>query len=205
MQDENFNAQSPSFEEQKPQEEEKESFKSFLYETLKIVIISLIIVIPIRYYVIQPFYVKGQSMEPNYHDQEYLIIDEISYKFKEPARGDVVVLQSPQSSKDFFIKRIVGLPGERVTIKNCQLKIYNADYPGGKKLNESQYLPDDIKTCADVDVTLKGMEYFVMGDNRTSSLDSRSFGPITKQNIVGKTWVRAWPISDFTVFKKVEY
>ena len=202
---EKINSQIPSFEEQTQTDEKQESFKSFLYESLKIVIISLIIVVPIRYYVIQPFYVKGNSMEPNYHNQEYLIVNEISYRFNTPARGDVIVLRPPHHTKDFYIKRIIGLPGERITIKNCKVKIYNANNPGGVILNESQYLTDTTKTCADVDTTLKGMEYFVMGDNRTSSLDSRSFGPIQKKDIIGKTWLRAWPINNFTVFKGVTY
>ena len=195
----------PSFEEQTQEDEKKESLKSFLYETFKIIIISLIIVVPIRYYVIQPFYVKGDSMEPNYHNKEYLIINEISYRFSEPERGDVVVLRYPKNPDDFFIKRIIGLPGERITINNCTVKIYNSDNPGGLVLDESLYLPETTKTCASVDTTLKGMEYFVMGDNRNSSLDSRNFGAINKKEIIGKTWLRAWPFSEFTVFKGIEY
>ncbi|HLD69247.1 MAG TPA: signal peptidase I, partial [Candidatus Omnitrophota bacterium] len=87
------------------------SLKSFIWETVKVVVISLAIIIPVRYFLIQPFYVKGASMEPNFYDQEYLIIDEISYRFREPQRGEIVVFRYPRDPASFFIKRIIGLPG----------------------------------------------------------------------------------------------
>ena len=205
MHNDNLNQDIPNFEPQTPQDEQKESFKSFLYETLKIVIIALVIVIPIRHYVIQPFYVKGNSMEPNYHDKEYLIVNEISYRFGQPQRGDVVVLQPPGNGQDFYIKRVIGLPGEKVTIDNCQVKIYNANHPAGMVLDEGHYLAPNTQTCADVDIELKGQEYFVMGDNRDSSLDSRSFGAVNKESIVGKTWLRVLPFDKFTVFDGTQY
>ena len=97
----------------------------FVLEVAKIIIISLAIIIPIRYYLIQPFYVKGASMEPTFHDYEYLIIDEISYRFKNPSRGDIIVLKDPRNKSQFFIKRIIGLPGETVNIKNGTITITN--------------------------------------------------------------------------------
>ncbi len=95
-----------------------ESVSSFVVEVAKVVIISLAIIIPVRYFLIQPFYVKGASMEPNFHDNEYLVVDEVSYRFRQPARGDVVVIRRPRQDLDFLIKRVVGLPGERVEILN---------------------------------------------------------------------------------------
>src|SRR3989344_1293745 len=86
----------------------------FFWEIFKVVVISLVIIIPIRYFLIKPFYVKGASMEPNFHDYEYLIIDEISYRFNQPARGEVVVFKYPFDQSQFFIKRIIGMPGETV-------------------------------------------------------------------------------------------
>src|SRR3989344_941482 len=101
------------------------NFLSYLFELVKVVAISLAIIIPVRYYLIQPFYVKGASMEPNFYDKEYLIIDEISYRFHTPARGDIVVFRYPRDPEEFFIKRIIGLPGERVQIKDGFVFIYN--------------------------------------------------------------------------------
>lgn len=192
--------ETPSFETPSAKAEMVDSVKSFIWETVKIIIISLIIIVPVRYYLIQPFYVKGASMEPNFHDHEYLIIDEISYRFNEPERGDIIIFKYPKSPSDFFIKRIIGMPGEKIVISNGQVKIYNALHPGGYILDESSYLPANTPTLRDIEVELKDSEYYVLGDNRTSSLDSRSFGPITRDNIIGKTWLRGWPINRFTVF-----
>jgi len=190
----------PSFEPPSKKSEAIESFKSFIWETVKIIIISLIIIIPIRYYVIQPFYVKGASMEPNFYDHEYLIIDEISYRFSEPERGDIVVFRYPKNPDDYFIKRIIGLPGERIVISEGVVKIFNADHPGGYVLDESSYLPAGTKTSGEIDITLNESEYYVLGDNRASSLDSRRFGPINRSDIVGKTWIRGWPFDRIKIF-----
>ena len=186
-------------------EEVKESFKSFLWETFKIIVISLIIIIPIRYFVIQPFYVKGASMEPNFYNAEYLIIDEISYRFAEPERGDIIVFHYPKSPTDLFIKRIIGLPGEKVEIKNDSVTIYNSENPEGFVLDETGYLPQGTPTPNETESTLGEDEYFVMGDNRISSLDSRVFGSITKDEIVGKTWIRGWPFTRVKIFETPKY
>lgn len=188
-----------------PQGEVKESFKSFIWETVKIIIVSLIIIIPVRYYVIQPFYVKGASMEPNFYDHEYLIINEISYRFNAPQRGDIVVFRYPKSPSDFFIKRVIGLPNEKVEIVNNKIIIYNQANPNGLVLDESSYLPNGADMLGEISIQLNTDEYYVLGDNRMSSLDSRSFGPIARADIVGKTWVRGWPFSRFKVFERPEY
>jgi len=179
--------------------------KSFLWEVVKVVVISLAIVIPVRHYLIQPFYVKGASMEPNLYDHEYLVINEIGYRFYEPQRGDIVVFRYPYDLSEYFIKRIIGLPGERVKIENDQVNIYNAKYPDGVQLDESSYLPAGIVTSGNIDVTLGQEEYFVMGDNRTSSLDSRSFGSVPGKDIVGRTWIRGWPLNRISAFKTPSY
>ncbi|MFH1610922.1 MAG: signal peptidase I [Patescibacteria group bacterium] len=188
-----------------PKNEGKESFKDFIWETVKIVIICLIIVIPIKQFVVQPFYVKGASMEPNFYDHEYLLIDEISYRFNEPERGEIIVFRHPPGEKSFYIKRLIGLPGERITIKDNVIMIYNQQNPNGVKLDEKEYLPDSIKFYDDVDVTLEADKYFVMGDNRVSSLDSRRFGPVNEEDIIGRTWLRGWPFDRFKVFKTPTY
>jgi len=185
------------------EEAPKESVKSFIWETLKIVIVCLIIVLPVRAYVIQPFYVKGASMEPNFYDHEYLIINEIGYHLGNPERGDIVVFK--HDAVDYFIKRVIGLPGERVTIKDDEIYIYNQKNPDGFLLDESEYLPKTTATDGKVDITLKDSQYYVLGDNRMSSLDSRRFGPIERSVIVGKTWLRGWPFDKFKVFETPVY
>jgi len=194
------NESMPSFEPASKNEETEESFKQFAFETLKIVIISLIIILPVRYYLIQPFYVKGQSMEPNFHDNEYLIINEIGYRFNEPERGDIIVFKYPKNPSEYYIKRIIGLPGETIKIQDNQVIIYNPEFPGGKVLDESGYLASGAETAGNLSVTLREGEYYVLGDNRASSKDSRYFGPVDKKYIIGRTWIRGWPFDKIKVF-----
>lgn len=176
----------------------------FLFDIIKIVILSLAIVLPIRFFLIQPFSVKGASMEPNYFDGEYLIVDEISYRFREPKRGEVVVLRNPTHPSDFFIKRIVGLPSETIDIENGSVKITNNEDMDGFILEES-YLSDSALTSGFRHEELGEDEYFVMGDNRGASLDSRAIGPIPEKNIVGRTWIRAWPVNRAAIFSAPAY
>lgn len=178
------------------EKETKENFsKKFLsggYEIIKFVIISLLIVVPFRMWVAQPFIVSGASMEPNFQNGDYLIIDEISYNLKNPERGEVAVLRLPSNSS-FFIKRIVGLPNEKIEIKEGKVYIFNKENPDGFILEE-KYL-NDIPTYPDKLFVLKSDEYLVMGDNRPQSLDSRSFGAIKKNSIIGRTLIRLWPLT----------
>jgi signal peptidase I len=171
----------------------------FLKELLHVVIISLAIIIPVRYFLIQPFYVKGSSMEPNFNDREYLIIDEIGYRFAAPERGQIIVFRYPNDPSQFFIKRIIGLPGERIKVSDGHITVYNAEYPDGKVLDETSYL-GNLTTGGNNDVTLGPDQYWVMGDNRGASLDSRSFGPVGKEFIVGRVWIRGWPPEKIDVF-----
>lgn len=176
----------------------------FLFELIQVAAISLAIIIPVRYFLIQPFYVNGASMEPNFFDNEYLIIDELSYRLKSPVRGDIVVFRYPNDPKQFFIKRVIGLPGETVEIAGGQVKIFNDLTPNGFILEEDEYLDQDF-TATTKTVTLKPDEFFVMGDNRISSLDSRYFGPIKKSAVVGKVWLRGWPLDRWKVFGIPKY
>ena len=182
------------------------NFFSFIFELTKIVVISLAIIIPVRYFLIQPFYVKGASMEPNFHDREYLIVDEISYRVKEPSRGDIVVFRYPRNPQEFFIKRIIGLPGEKIQVKNGEVKIFNDVKIDGATLDEG-YLEEGTKTYALVDniITLAEDEYYVLGDNRNASKDSRSFGPVNESFIIGKVLLRGWPFSKIGLFESYEY
>ncbi len=178
---------------------------TFIIEIIKVIVISLAIIIPVRYFLIQPFYVSGASMEPSFYDNEYLVIDEISYRFSEPERGDIIVFRYPENPSQFFIKRVIGLPGEEVEIRNGYVLIYNEEYPRGIKLDETEYLAESIVTPGSSKTELKDGEYFVMGDNREQSLDSRKIGPITEKDIVGRTWLRAWPFSKWRVFHAPSY
>ncbi len=176
---------------------------AFLLEVLQIVIVAAAIVLPVRYFLIQPFNVKGASMEPNFHNDEYLIIDELSYRFREPVRGEVVVFRPPLDPGEYYIKRMIGLPGETVEITDGHVYISNADHPNRVELKEA-YL-DDLSTQGKKKVTLAADEYMVLGDNRDESLDSRSFGPIKRASIVGRAWVRGLPLSRVGLFEAPSY
>lgn len=179
-------------------------FFIFLWEFVKVAAISLAIIIPVRYFLIQPFYVKGASMEPNFHDREYLIIDEITYRFKAPQRGEIIVFRYPMDPQEYFIKRLIGLPGESVQIKDGEVHIYNQDNPDGFILKED-YLPEDLSTysASDAKIILGSDEYFVLGDNRNASKDSRIFGPLNKSFITGRVYFRGYPFNKIKVFKDV--
>ncbi|XOB42663.1 MAG: signal peptidase I [Candidatus Nealsonbacteria bacterium] len=173
-------------------------FFVFLLETIKIVILAIIIVFPIRYFIFQPFFVQGISMEPSFFNGDYLIADEITYRFRDPQRGEVVIFKYPQSPTQRYIKRIIGLPGETIIIENGQISIIDEN----KKfiLDESGYLPDNY-TGGAIKALLSEDEYFVLGDNRAFSSDSRRWGALSKEFIVGKVYLRAWP---FTALAKIE-
>ena len=173
-------------------------------EMLQVLAVSLAIIIPVRWFLIQPFYVQGASMEPNFFDHEYLIIDELSYRVGDPSRGDVVVFHYPQDPKQFFIKRVIGLPGETVEVANGRIKIYNDTHPNGVLLDETVYLDQDF-TAASQTVTLKADEFYLLGDNRSSSLDSRFFGPVKRKHIVGRVWVRGYPVDRWKHFDRQTY
>ncbi|MAF20625.1 MAG: signal peptidase I [Parcubacteria group bacterium] len=172
----------------------------FIWEITKIVVISLAIIIPIRYYLIQPFFVRGASMEPNFNSGQYLVIDEISYRFNQPARGETIVFKYPLDTSQYYIKRIVGLPNETVEVKGGQVIIYNEEFPQGMILDESSYLPQDISTRGIIKIELTQGEYFVLGDNRQASSDSRQWGPLSEGNIIGRVWLRAWPFDVAAVY-----
>jgi signal peptidase I len=177
----------------------------FVWEIFKVVIISLAIIIPIRYFLIKPFYVKGASMEPNFYDHEYLIINEISYRFNEPERGDAVVFRYPFDPSQYFIKRIIGLPGEKIKLSAGKIYITPAG-SSQEGLLEEDYLLPAMKTLGSIELILAEDEFYLLGDNRLASLDSRAFGPIKRSHIVGKTLLRGWPFSRLgLVLNNLEY
>ena len=175
---------------------------SFVWETAKIIIIALLIVVPIRYFVFQPFFVKGQSMEPAFENGDYLIIDELSYKLRTPERGEVVVFKYPNDPSQRYIKRIISLPGETVEIQGGKITIVNAE---GKEVLDEKYLTSGALTSGDIKVTLGVKEYFVLGDNRAASSDSRRWGTLPEDNIIGRVLLRAWPFAALAKFETPIY
>jgi len=169
--------------------------KLFLYiwEVLKIVIVALLIVVPIRYFVFQPFFVRGQSMEPNFYNGDYLIVDELSYQFRAPQRGEVVVFKYPNDTTQRYIKRIVGLPGETIAVNSGKVFIYQDGIPVA--LDELLYLSQTTQTQGSIKITLDKNDYFVLGDNRAVSADSRAWGTLPEKDLIGRVIFRAWPLS----------
>ena len=175
------------------------SFFVFSWDLIKVAVIALVLAGLVRYFLVQPFFVEGASMEPNFLNGQYLLIDEASYYFKEVKRGEVVVFHYPLDSSKYYIKRVIGVPGETIEIKKGKVAIYNDDNPEGFFIDES-YLPRDGITNGDIKKKLARNEYFVLGDNRPASSDSRQWGTLPKNDIVGRVWIRAWPINEATIF-----
>ena len=170
------------------EEKEKASFKDFLFVAL----VSLATVFVIRTFIAQPFVVSGASMDPTFHTGEYLIVDQLSYNFKDPERGDVIIFRYPVVPSKFFIKRIVGLPGETIKIDGEEVLIKEVGSNEFNKLEEKyiEFTKDNF-----LEKTLEDDEFFVMGDNRLASLDSRIWGPLEEEYIVGKALVRLFPVN----------
>jgi len=162
----------------------------FLWDIGKTLIFVVAIAFLIRFYLVQPFYVEGQSMEPSFNNGEYLLIDELSYHFRSPERGEVIVFHPPiENTYQNYIKRIIALPNEEIDFQNSggDFVIKNQKYATGKTLEES-YLTPNTPTRSEKDVKLGDQNYFVMGDNRTQSSDSRMFGLVFRKNITGRVW-----------------
>lgn len=179
--------------------------KAFFWDLFKILAISLAIIIPFRLLVAEPFVVSGSSMAPNFHNKDYLIIDRLTYKKSAPQRGDVVVIRYPKDNRQYFIKRLIGLPGETLKFENGKVTIINQATPQGFELTES-YLPQGTPTLGKPGPFKLGSgEYFVLGDNRTASSDSRVWGILPKKNIVGRALLRVFPLGDFGLIKTPVY
>lgn len=172
---------------------------NFFKEIFKFALLAAIIVLPIRFFIAQPFVVSGASMYPTFETGQYLIVDQISYRFENPKRGDVIILRYPLEPKKFFIKRIIGLPLETINFENGQISITDKD--GIKTLiTEESYINQGVNIGSQLSVTLKDDEYFVLGDNRNESSDSRIWGPVKSSLIIGKPFLRLSPISKISLF-----
>lgn len=163
-------------------------------EVLKFSLIAILIVAPIRIFIAQPFVVSGASMQPNFDSREYLIVDQLSYQVRKPKRGEVIVFKYPKDTSLFFIKRVIGLPNETVIMDSGKLSIKNAEFPESFSIKEP-YIKEETNDVFKVE--LEDDEYFVLGDNRKQSSDSRIWGPLEEKFIVGKAFVRLFPINKF--------
>lgn len=174
----------------------------FFWEIAKVVILAGITVFFVRHFIFKPFYVKGQSMEPSFSEHDYLIVDQVSYRLREPKRGEVVVFHPPTGTKDYYLKRIVGLPNERVRIENGKVIVCKLSC----EVLDEKYIDDtNFGKNSNYSITLGEDQYFVLGDNRDNSSDSRIFGPVDREAIVGKIWVRGYPLNRISVFDKPIY
>lgn len=194
--------------------EEYLTTRELLLEMGKILLLAVAIIIPIRVFFFQPFFVQGSSMEPNFEDGEYLVVSEFGYKntefpvgngyalrpWKELERQEPVVFHYPKNPEQYYIKRIIGLPGESVEIRANKVIIINKIHPDGYVLDEKAYLDKTVSTADMPRIKLADDEYFVLGDNRPFSYDSRAFGPIKKQSVIGRVLLRAWPVSRIGLF-----
>ena len=189
----------PSSGEQMPvREPQKERKESLIHEILRFAFFALVIVLPVRMFIAQPFIVSGASMETTFSTKEYLIVDQLTYHFEEPMRGDVIVFRYPKDPSKFFIKRIIGLPGDTIHIEGSEVTITNTEHPEGMVLEEA-YI-HSMRAGATVNETLGVDEYFVMGDNCDASSDSRAWGVLQRDHIVGRAFLRLFPLTKADVF-----
>jgi len=178
------------------------AFLLAIWEVAEVVIIAVITVFLIRTFLVQPFLVSGASMEPNFSTSDYLLIDEITYRFREPQRGEVVVFKYPNDPKTYYIKRIIGLPGETVEITGGNVFVYDT---GGSRVKlEELYLRPSLETSGSLSKDLGEKEYFVMGDNRGFSFDSRSWGKLDEKYIIGLVRLRLLPLTSVRLFDYVD-
>lgn len=167
-----------------------------LAEIVEFALIALLIVIPVRMFIAQPFIVSGASMEDTFHSGEYLIIDQASYYFEDPSRGDVIVFRYPQDPSKFFIKRVIGIPGDTIDIQGDAVTITTNE---GQTISLSEPYVKSMAENTSLTETLGEREYFVMGDNRDASSDSRVWGVLQKDKIVGRAFLRLFPFTEMEV------
>lgn len=183
-------------------------FLEFIVDLIKTGAVVFVIAFALRYFVVQPYIVDGESMLPNFHNREYLLAEKVSYSIDKPQAGDVIIFQYPKNPSLNYIKRIIGLPGDTVKIADNKITIVNAKHPSGAILTED-YIPKDFltetPTNGPYEITLKESEYFVLGDNRKHSSDSREWGPLPESNILGRAWVTLIPLDSAAFHKHINY
>ncbi len=189
--------------------EEKPSFLSIVGDIIETLVVAAAIFVIVYLFLLQPHQVKGASMQPNFHDGEYILTDKISYRFNKPQRGDVIIFKSPTDPDVDFIKRIIGLPGEKVKISDGKVVVINDQNKDGLTLEEPYQINGPTsggkEAPQNTEVKIGSDQYFVLGDNRLESFDSRSWGLLPKKNIIGKAWLRYWPLNKLGFVKHPRY
>lgn len=174
---------------------------AFLVDTIQSILVAAAIFLVIYMFLLRPFQVNGDSMFPNFKNTEYVLTNLITLRFHKPVQGDVIVFKAPPEPDKDFIKRVIGLPGDTIMVQNGDV------YVNGNKFDQSSFLQPDVKTYGgsflkDGDtVTVPAGEYFVMGDNRPYSSDSREWGFVPEANIIGESMLVYWPITDWKLVK----
>ncbi|MDP3975116.1 MAG: signal peptidase I [Candidatus Jorgensenbacteria bacterium] len=184
-----------------------------LFEVFQTVAIAVVAVFFVRTFIAQPFLVSGASMEPTFSNGDYLLVDELVFRFREPVRGEVLVFRYPGDDRSFYIKRVIGLPGERVVMRNGIVTVTRPARPDASGHSGGSSVPivlpepyvAQLVVAGDTDVTLGDGEYYVLGDNRGSSFDSRSWGSLPEDHIVGLVRMRLWPLSSALAFSAPSY
>lgn len=187
------------------------SILTFFFEIAETAILAILIFLALYLFLVRPHQIRGDSMLPNFHNGEYLLTEMVSYNLlkKEPQRGEVIVFRSPEQPNLDFIKRIIALPGEKVKLQNGKVFIINKENPEGFLLVEN-YLEEGTategrRTIKEGELFKTGEGYVVMGDNRERSSDSREWGVIGKESIIGRVWLRYWPPEAVTLIKPALY
>lgn len=176
-----------------------------VWEVVKTIAFIILAAVIIRAFVVQPFFVQGESMQPNFHEGDYLLVNQLSYRFGKPARGDVIIFKAPPEPDTNYIKRVIGLPGETVQLKDGRVQVINTKHPDGVLLDEP-YIEPGLSTKEEAGGThwdVGANQFFVLGDNREpgKSADSREWGLVPRDNIIGKTSLRVYPIATFGFIK----
>lgn len=182
---------------------------NFFLDTIETIVIAAAIFVIVYLFLVQPHQIRGVSMVPTFQDREYILTDKISYRFSSPERGDVIVFQAPKDHELDFIKRIIGLPGEKIKIQNGNVFVYNDKFSNGLQVSEP-YTSDPYTSPGDYakegEVIIIGSDqYFVMGDNRPRSSDSRFWGLVSRKEIIGKAWLRYWPLNKIKLIPGLKY
>lgn len=173
-------------------------------EIIETVGIAIVTVVLLRSFVVQPFLVSGSSMEPNFSDGNYLLVDELTYRFRPPLRGEVIVFKYPENPSSYFIKRVIGLPGEKIIVEDGHVTV--SDIKGNTVVLDEDYLPTQpLKREGRFEKSLAVGEYFVMGDNRDFSFDSRNWGSLPEEDIIGIARLRLWPVNQVMAFGAPAY